>query len=155
MIHKFKQWLGIEGVKIELLIPESLKESDQFIDGRIVLKSKTQLTISQIQLKAVEKYTRGRGNNKKMDEFVLGTLNLEQEIVIPPSKEIYIDFALPFERIKSEMDQYSEKNILTKGIVKAAKSLHNVQSDFRVEAIATVKGTVVQPFDKKSIIIHT
>ena len=39
------------------------------------------------------------------------------------------------------MDQLADKNFLTRGIVGFAKKLKNVQSYYRIESTAVIKGT--------------
>ncbi len=145
MLNKFKNWLGIEGVKIELLIPEESELSTGFIDGRIILGSKNTQTVTRIKLKLIERYIRGR-ENQKVDEFEIGALVLEAPILVKAEELTEIDFALPFKPLQSDMDEYGEKNILTKGISKLAKALHKVKSEYKVIAEAEVQGTALNPF---------
>jgi len=154
MLFKFKQWLGIEGVKVELLLPESISKEDTFVDGRIVIGSKNEQTVTSLKLKMFERYTRGRNTEQKIDEYQIGELFLEKEIRIPADTPIYIDFALPFSLLQSNMDTYGDKNILTKAISSLAKTIHYAQSEYRVEVTTTVRGTALNPFDKKGIDIN-
>jgi hypothetical protein len=49
------------------------------------------------------------------------------------------------------MDELGSKNILTGGLVKVAKMIQNVNSQFYVLAEAKVEGTALDPFDKQLI----
>jgi hypothetical protein len=44
-----------------------------------------------------------------------------------------------------------ERTFLLGGIAKAAKLLNAVKSEFRIEAEAKVRGTALNPFDKKLV----
>ena len=154
MLNKFKNWLGIEGLKIELLIPESIGKESGFVDGRIVFNSKQMQVISGIHIQIFEKYTRGRGTDIKVDEFEIGSISFDQELEIKAFQETHLDFALPFTIGQSSMDEFGDKNILSKGIAKAAKAIHQVKSEYKVIATAQVKGTALDPFDEKWIQIQ-
>lgn len=154
MLNKFKNWLGIEGVKIELLIPEKVDKQSNFIDGRILLNSKQMQTIQSISICIIEKYTRGRGKESKVDEYEIGSISLDKEIQIKGFEQTHLDFALPFQLHHSNMDELESKNLLTKGIAKAAKAIHQVKSEYKVTATAKVKGTALDPFDEKWLIIE-
>ncbi len=59
MIGKVKQWLGIEGVKLELMLPEEVYEKSGFVVGKILLQSMNAQTVSSIKLVLIERYSRG------------------------------------------------------------------------------------------------
>lgn len=149
MLNKFKNWLGIEGLKVELLIPEEVSASGGFIDGRIIFNTKQMQTIDHITVQVFEKYTRGRGEDQKVDEFEIGTISFDQSLEIKAFQETHIDFALPFSIQNSNMDTFESKNIISKGIAKVAKSIHQVKSEYKVLATVHVKGTALNPFDEK------
>jgi len=86
-----------------------------------------------------------------VDDYEIGIAEIEVDLVIPANEPVEIDFQLPFSLIKSDMDAMADKNFLFKGMVKAAKYVSKVKSDYRVVAEARVKGTALNPFDKKSI----
>ncbi|MEO1627413.1 MAG: sporulation protein [Bacteroidota bacterium] len=153
MLRKVKKWLGIEGVKLELLIPGEIDRSANQVVGKVRLYSMNTQTVRQIAIKFVERYSRGRKKERMTDEYQLGEIYLEQNIEVPANEAIEIDFVLPFVLVKSEMDELQDKNILIGGIVKAAKWASAVESEFRIEAEADVRGTALNPFDKKLILL--
>ena len=53
--------------------------------------------------------------------------------------------------MNSEMDEVQDRNILLGPLVKAAKWVRGVKSEYRVVAEAKVKGVALDPFDKKII----
>jgi len=151
MINKVKKWLGIEGVKLELILPEKIKESSGVVTGKIRFSSMNEQKITAIKVKMVEKYSRGRSKEKLTDEYELGEITFNQSITIPKEKAIQVDFSLPFQLKKSEMDELADANIFYGGLVKLAKGLQGVSSEFYIQAEAHVKGTALHPFDKKTI----
>lgn len=154
MLNKFKNWLGIEGLKIELLIPESIEKESGFVDGRVVFNTKQMQVINGIRIQIFEKYTRGRGADIKVDEFEIGSISFDQELEIKAFQETHLDFALPYKLSQSSIDEFESKNILSRGIAKAAKAIHQVKSEYKVIATAQVKGTALDPFDEKWIQIQ-
>ena len=153
MFGKVKNWLGIEGVKIELVLPEEIYESAGSVTGKLRFYTKTEQTVSSIKVKLIERYSRGRKDNKLTDEYELGEINLNESFTVSANDPLEIDFTLPFSIVKSEMDEMEESNILTGGLVKAAKWLKNVKSIYRVEAEANVKGVALNPFTKQIVVV--
>ncbi len=154
MINKVKKWLGIEGVKLELQLPDLAFEEVGAVSGKIRFYSKHEQTVQYIKLVMIEKYSRGRGKERLVDEYVLGELELDKTLIVPAEGMIEIGFTLPFQRLESPVDEFGSKNFLTGGLVKVAKTLRNVKSEYRIEAEAKVDGTALNPFDKKSIKLH-
>lgn len=153
MFGKVKNWLGIEGVKMELVIPEEIYESAGSVTGKIRFYSKTDQTVNSIKVKLIERYSRGRKDNQLTDEYKLGEINLDETFTVSSDSPVEIDFTLKFTIVKSEMDEIGEKNILSGGLVKAAKWIKNVKSIYRVEAEANVKGVALNPFTKQIVVV--
>jgi hypothetical protein len=151
MFGKVKKWLGIEGVKVELMLPEMAFEEVGAVSGQLVFHSKNQQVVKSVNLKMIEKYSRGRGQEKLVDEYLLGEITLQQRIEVPADEPIAVDFTLPFQLQKSNVDEFGEKNFLTGSLVSLAKKLRAVDSVFRIEAEADVEGTALNPFDRKTV----
>ena len=153
MFGKVKRILGIEGVKIELSAPEQVPQSDQMISGTIKLSSLSDQSITKIDLRLIEKYSRGRKENQLIDEYIIGELVLQEQVDIKKGEIIELEYQLPFTMKTSEMDQIESKGIFRKGLVMLAKKLSKVTSTFKIVADATVSGTRLQPTSEKLIII--
>ncbi len=153
MIEKVKRLFGIEGIKVELVLPEEVREKEGAVQGKIRFQTMHAQTVSHVKLKLIERYSRGRGDEKLVDEYLLGETELVQDIEVNPGEIVELEFVLPFHVVKSEVEAFGSKNILFKGIAKAAKLTRNAKSIYRVEAEAKVRGTALSPFDKKEIVI--
>lgn len=153
MFGKLKNILGIEGVKLTLVTPAAVSEQSGKVSGKIQLEALSDQTISKIHLKLIEKYARGRKDNRLIDEYVLGEEILSEAIAIKKDETKTITFELPFSVLNSEMDNMEESNIFSKGLVKVAKYFKNVKSTYRLEATATVTGTKLSPTSTQEIII--
>lgn len=151
MFGKVKKWLGIEGVKLELVLPDHAFKEVGALSGQIRFFSKNTQKVTSIKIAIIEKYKRGRGKEKLIDQYELGEITLDQEFEVPENEPLEIDFTLPFSLVKSEMDELGDKNFMTGGIVKVAKMISAVKSDFYVLAEAKVEGTALNPFDKRGI----
>ena len=117
MFGKVKSWLGIEGVTLELSLPEELKYSDGLVAGKIFLSSMNDHTVNSIHIKLVEKYSRGKKDEKLTDEFDLGQIKLVKDIHIPANKKVQLSFTLPFKPRKSDMDELQDSNILMLSLI--------------------------------------
>jgi hypothetical protein len=153
MLDKVKQWFGIEGVKVELIIPEAVSLNSGIIKGQLQFSSLNAQTVQNINLKLIEIYTRGRRKNKMTNEYEIGQVTIFESFQVPAELPILVDFELPFELLKSEIDEMADKNFLLGGVAKLAKISRGVNSEFRVEVEANVKGTRLNPFDKKMILL--
>jgi len=153
MFGKVKQWLGIEGVKVELHVPDKIEASDKAVEGAIRFYSMHDQTVKSVRVRLIEKYKRGRRVNKLVDEYTLGEIKLVEEIEVPAHEYIEVEFSLPFDRVISEMDAIESKNFIYKGAIKTAKLIQGVKSVFRIEAEADVRGTALNPFDSQELIV--
>jgi len=68
MFGKVKKWLGIEGVKVELILPEEVRRTDGMVKGKLRFYSMHAQTVTQIDLKMVERYSRGRDDERLVDD---------------------------------------------------------------------------------------
>ncbi|GIV31238.1 MAG: hypothetical protein KatS3mg029_0589 [Saprospiraceae bacterium] len=151
MFGKVKKWLGIEGVKLELDLPEMAFEEVGAVSGAIRLHSKHTQTVTQIRVMMIERYSRGRGKDKLVDEYLLGEITLDERIEVPAEQPLTVEFTLPFELIKAPIDEFASRNFINKGLAKLARTLQNARSEYRIEAEAIVEGTALNPFDRKTI----
>ncbi|MDP4709958.1 MAG: sporulation protein [Saprospiraceae bacterium] len=151
MLGKVKQWLGIEGVKLELIIPDEYPRGATLIKGTIRLQSMQPQTVTRIKVVLIERYTRGKGAEKRIDEYELGAYVSDQLVEVPANESVEIPFSLPFRLYLSEVDELEAQNVVFKGLAFVAKKLRSVSSVFRLEAEAKVSGVALHPFDKKEI----
>ena len=152
MFGKVKKILGIEGVKLEIIVPDKVSREAGIVTGAVKLTSLSDNNlIESIQLKLVEKYSRGRGESKLINEYIMGTLLKKENITISKNDILEIPFELEFVYIKSEMDKMGESNFIARGLVGLAKKARGVHSDYKLIAEANIKGTTLHPFDSKPI----
>lgn len=154
MLRKFKDILGIEGVKVELICPEVIPNDINKIAGVLKLTTVREQTVNGIEIKLIEKYARGRKDKRLIDEYVLGEFSSSQKLTVLPGEEKLIDFSIEFTRAKSAMDKLQDDNIFYKGIVSLAKLVKKVKSTHRLEGSARVKGTKLNPTVSKEIKIR-
>lgn len=151
MFGKVKKWLGIEGVKVELILPEEVRRSSGLVKGKLRFYSMHAQTVTQIDLKMVERYSRGKEEERLVDEYKLGEISLKRNIEVPAGQAVEIGFELPFEVNSSQMDELGSSNPLMGGLVKISKWFSKVNSEFRIEVEANTLGVALHPFDKKNI----
>jgi len=151
MFGKVKKWLGIEGVKLEIIIPNDKVFKNNEINGKLRFMSMHDQNVTAVKIQLIERYTRGRKKDKLTDEYKLGEIVMTESFTVISEEVLEIDFSLPFERLKSPMDENADSNILLKGVVSALKWFENVDSEFYLVAEAKIEGTSLNPFDKKKI----
>ncbi|MBC7884878.1 MAG: hypothetical protein H7X99_05350 [Saprospiraceae bacterium] len=152
MFGKVKKILGIEGVKLELIVPDKVDKEAGIVSGIVKLTSLSDNNlIESIHLKMIEKYSRGRGSSKLINEYPMGDLLKIENITISKNDIIEIPFELEFIYVQSEMDKLEDSNIFAKGLVKLAKKARGVHSEYSLRAEANIKGTALHPFDNKPL----
>ncbi len=151
MIGKVKQWLGIEGVKLELIIPEGQALSNGSIRGTMRFQSMNPQTVTGIKVVLIERYSRGRKEERLIDEYELGRLEIKDTFEVIPDQPVEREFNLIFRPLESDVDRWGSRNVVNRQLAKAARWLRKAESQFRVEAEAKVKGVALNPFDKKTI----
>ena len=155
MFGKVKQLLGIEGGKIDLDIPAEIPANAPSVIGKIQLYTIQPQTVTEIHIKCVEKYSRGRRKAKLIDEYNMGEIILRERIDVPKDELLEVEFELPVRWMKSAMDRMEENNFLLRGMVKAAKTIRGAKSTYRILAEAKVSGTALHPFAEKAFVVKT
>jgi hypothetical protein len=150
-IATLKNKLGIGGVKVMLHVPGQVQKSSNTFDGKVVLTTKSNQQITGLSVKLVEKYTTGRGDDKKTKEFELGTANVPCNFDIKTGETKEIPFTLNFKILKSTNDELKEKGGVVGGIGKLGAFANNEKSEYSVIASADVKSAVLDPNDIKDI----
>ncbi len=152
MFGRVKKWFGIEGTKIRLHVLPSYPKDVKTINGEIELHSKRPEKVLAIQLKFIEVYTRGRAEEKRIDEFLLGTWEYKEPIEVSDGNSKTLFFKLEFDPVESAMDKRAGKGSLLRGVVNIMKSMKGVQSDYRIEAEAIVEDNTWNPLAKAKIL---
>lgn len=151
MFGKIKKILGIEGVKVDMLLDENIKFSNHKITGKLVFESLRDDTITRLSFRLSENYSRGRFKGRKTDRYILKEDEIPVSVHIRGGERTLYDFSVSFNELKSEMDQFGELNLLYRGAVRVAKTIKGVKSKYFLEVKATVKGTALHPRAEKEI----
>lgn len=150
-IQTIKNKLGIGGVKVALTIPGQVSKESGVIKGKVVLTTKSEQEVTQIEIFLKEEYTTGRGDNKTTKTFTLGELKLNEKFTIRPGETKEFSFDLNFSILKSDNDTLKEKGGAMGAIGSMASFASNEKSEYSVEAHADVKSAALDPLDTKSI----
>ena len=83
MLKGLKKILGIEGVVIELEIPEEINTiKEKSIQGVLKMEAKGDSRITALEFKIIERYKRGRKDSKLIDEYQLGYQLYKDDIMM-------------------------------------------------------------------------
>lgn len=151
MIGKVKNWFGIEGVKLELILPEEQSRKTQVVTGTIRLTTLQPKVVTHLRVSLIETYQRGRKQDKRIDDYTLGSIELAERLNIHPDHPEEIEFALPYEPLPSQLEALAQRNWLARAPVQIAKWARNVKSTYRIHAEAQVENTRLHPFDEKTL----
>ena len=134
---------------MDILLPDDIRSVDGLFSGILVFNALTTQEVLNVKVKMVERYGRGRGSERLVNEYVLGELFIDKSIIIEANIETKLSFAFSFKYVTAPIDDFAKKNILFKGMANMAKKMSKVNSEFRIEAEAKVKGTALNPFVQK------
>ena len=151
MIGKLKRVLGIEGVKVEMYVKLPIDKEAKEITGNLKFTTKSESVVKGISVKIIEKYSRGRGTDKLVDEYTIAHLELSDSFVISPEEIVEVPFSIMYEIAQSEMDKMAESSIFKRPLVSFAKFIRKVKSEYTLLAEADVDGTTLNPFAKEEI----
>ena len=132
-------------------IPEGRALANERLQGTLNLQSTNPQTGTGIPVVLIERYSRGRGEERLVDEYELGRTELNEVFEVEPDTVVERSFKLSFEPLRSEVDNWGDRNIFNRQFAKAARWMRNADSQYRVEAEAKVKGVALNPFDKKVV----
>ncbi len=151
IFKKFKDKLGIGGVKVELKIPGQIEKQSGMINGTVILTTKSDQEIKDITVQLIEEFSTGRGDDKEEKEFELGEIKIPAGFSITTGETKEIEFSLPFQLVNSNADDLKEMGGALGTLGKLGKFANNEKSSFFVDAEADVVSAALDPSDKKEI----
>jgi hypothetical protein len=151
MFGTVKKWLGLDSVKIKLKPLEAYPRKVETINAELEINSGGSALVTYIKIKFIERYTRGRGDNMKIDEYLLGEWTSDEQIEIDGKTPKIIFVRLPFKFQHSNIEKLENSSMLGKGIAGIFKTIKGAKSDYRLEAEALVEGSNKNPTDKVRI----
>lgn len=143
--------LGIDGLKVEIITSDGYDSDHSYIEGELILLSKYELVIDSIEIRVIEKYSRGRFRTKKTDEYNIGSIKTGFSMNMTTNKLITVPFKIPVDYLLSSMDKFGSKNFIFKGIARGAKLLKGVSSQYRIEVEVKIQGSGINTFAKTDI----
>lgn len=146
MLRKIKTFLGIEGIRLEVNVPESVSLQAAQVDGIVECRTLHKQTLQYVVIQLVEIYTRGRRSNKRIDEYILGEKRISVDTIVEANEVVDIPFTLDFSRQDSPIERWQQKNPANKGLGAAAKWLHNAHSSYYIKVHASAEGSALSPF---------
>ncbi|MEL6810286.1 MAG: sporulation protein [Bacteroidota bacterium] len=151
IFKKFKDKLGIGGVKVELKVPGQISKDNGIVEGTVVLTTKSEQEVIDITVQLLEEFTTGRGDDKEEKEFELGEVKIPAGFSIAPGETKEVPFSLPFTLVKSNADDLKEMGGALGTLGKLGKFANNEKSSYFVDAEADVKSAALDPSDKKEV----
>lgn len=152
MFGKVKKWLGFDSVKIKLKPLDVYPRNVETLNAELELSANAPALVTYVKVKLIERYSRGRGDSQKIDEYVLGEWSSGDAIEIDGKTPQIVFFKLPFKFQHSNMEKLEHSNVIGKGIAKLFKTIKAAKSDYRLEAQCLVEGSSKNPEDKVKVV---
>ncbi len=151
---KVKQWFGIGGVDVQLQCENQIAKQAGVVNGAITLSSKSDLHVLTLDVKMIEEFTTGRGDDEETKELELGTMRLAGAFDIKAGETKTVQFQLPFAELKSNADELKERGGALGALGAMAKFANAESSEFFVVADCDVKGTALDPGDRQPVTLY-
>lgn len=146
MLTRLKNYLGVEGVSLALDIPEAIELSAGQVSGTLVITTLRPQLVHHLTLRFTERYTRGRGEHRRIDEYTLGRHELAQPIPIGPREELAIPFTLRFAARPNRLEaSLPDVPLIRRALTSVANLTAGVASVYTLTALASVKGVALDP----------
>ena len=152
MFSKVKKWLGFDSVKIKLKPLEVYPYKVETLNAELEFSANAAALVTYVKVKLIERYSRGRGDNQKIDEYILGEWTSDEPIEIDGQNSKVIFFKLPFKFQHSNIEKLEHSNVIGKGIASIFKTIKAAKSDYRLEAQCLVEGSNKNPEDKVKVV---
>lgn len=145
-----KQFFGVGGVDVVVQCDPQVAKAAGFLNGAVTLTAKSDQQVLNIDVKLVEEWTTGRGDEKETKEFELGKIQMPG-LEMKKGEVKTLPFQLPFGLIKSNADQLKEHGGALGALGSMAAFANNEKSVFTLVAEADVKGTALDPTGKRQL----
>ena len=146
MLTRLKNYLGVEGVSLALDVTAGLDFATGRLPGTLLVHTLRPQTVRHLTLQLTERYTRGRGEHKRIDDYTLGELELSRAIPVDAREEVAIPFVLRFaERPNRLQRSLPDVPLLRRALSSVAHRAAGVQSVYTLTALASVEGVALDP----------
>ena len=152
MFGQVKKWLGFDSVKIKIKPLEVYPYKIETLNAELEFTANAPALVTYVKVKLIERYSRGRGENQKIDEYQLGEWISDEAIEIDGTNPKIIFFKLPFKFQHSNIEKLEHSNLIGKGIATVFKTIKAAKSDYRLEAQCLVEGSSKNPEDKVKVV---
>jgi hypothetical protein len=149
---KIKGWLNIGGVKVLLYkYTEPLRRSNPVIDGSVLLKTKSPKTVLSLEIKLIEEFTEGEGDERKTETTVLGSYHLPNHargLGYPLELKLGEDKEEPFTLRVAIPDRLQTRGGVLGAVGKVGAFISKEKVEYYLVAEADVQGTPFDPAHK-------
>ncbi len=146
MLDRLKTYLGVEGVRLELDVPVPPKRKLGIVAGTVSLSTLREQRVRTLSLRLTERYTRGRGERRRIDEYVLGQSEVTCDLAVVPGEAIDIPFTLHFAERRTPLEaQLQGLGPLATPLTKLAFLTHAAKSTYELSVTAAVSGVALEP----------
>lgn len=143
MVARIRQWLGIGGVNLQLIVDTNIPKDANQIIGKVLLTSKSDQHVLGITIKIFSSHQERHNNSTTTHRHELGRVQLNENFDIKPSEMKEIPFILTCQNPEGFLSTLRGMG----GVMGALGNIVSVLDNHRyyVEASANVKGTALQP----------
>ena len=144
MFSRIKNMFGIDGVKMSIEAGDTIDLTNEELSFHLIVSSKSDLVLDHVTIRLIEKYRRGWGESKLINEYILHESFEELDMLISSEDKLVAPLKIRYNYESSQIERMGRKRLL-RPFVKVAMAAKRVKSKFRIEVSAKVKGVKMNP----------
>lgn len=146
MLDRLKTYLGVEGVRLEVKLADPVRRSDGIVSGVVTLSTLRSQCVDSLSLRLTERYARGRGDHKRIDEYLLGESEVDCSIPVAPGEFVDVPFSLSFAERRTPLERQVDRlGPLASPVARLARLSYAATSTYELTAAASISGVALQP----------
>ena len=145
MLDRVKDLLGIEGLRLGLVVHGAPRLADGILAGRLTLDSLRDLRVDCLTVALTERYTRGRGDGKLIDAYPLGELTHPTSLRIAAGEQVVVPFDLRFAPRPSPAERFLADRPFGRALTRLGRFTVAARSEFLLVARAEVRSGGLAP----------
>lgn len=144
MVSRIKDFFGIEGISIQCIVRDFSKK-DGILQGDIIFETLKEQSVSKLTVAIFERYSRGRGKEKRIDVVKLSEITTSIDLSVHPEETVILPFEIEFQTQKSRLEQLSSKYKALFPLKALGNLAAGVKNEYWIEGKAEVKGVKLSP----------
>lgn len=154
MFNRAKKFLGAIDLKIEIKPSGDFYKVGGQVGVFVELRCNSELHIKSATLRLVQVLTRGRGDDAKTEEIVLGQKTTDEAFDLHKDRMHELFFLLVYQRSDTDIEQLGQRGGVAGAVGRLGAWADNAQSEYYLQLDVDVADVFLDPRQKMKINIR-